>query len=370
MSQNAVTETNNEQDAPSGDHDAAQEDQNKTAFSLQGLVDSIDWQPDHHAALGRWKQTDLLTGIPLTWIAPAEVDSVTGIDPGLEEPAIGPIWLEDTFDAIVCSQTCDLGAGPPGNNHPVILVAPLISEDDLGSSKRRADAGKGILSHLVRVLPFDTDARCAAIAAAHEDRRFRAGKKNGIHADRVTAEQVMELGPLSVADIPRGHRWYADLRILVPVSKALLIDRDPISGFLTEDESLTFGEVLAQKFRRPALHEALSEDLPKVLETYVQNAGHTTNPFAKVDEVRLNIMAGDRLNPLRGQLIVLTENGELTSEEQAAWTGLNKKASQLFATHNITYANLVHYDISDMRAALYRKTVPVRCRYLGHSRRP
>ena len=364
-----MTDTSTEHGGPSGERNTALEGENETPFSFQGLIDSIDWSP-HHEALGRWKQTDLLTGVPLTWIAPAGIDVITGIDPELEEPTLGPVWLEDTFDAIICSQTCDLGAGPPGNNHATILIAPLINDDDLGSGKRRSDAGKGILSHLVRVLPTAEHARTAALAAAHDDRRARAAKKNGINVETVTDDQVAELGPLCVADVPKGHRWYADLRILVPVSKALLIERDPISGFLTQDESLSFGEVLAQKFRRPALHEALSEDLPKILESYVQNAGHATNPFAKVDEVRLSIMGGDRLNPVRGQLVILTENGSLTPEEQGAWTDLNKSAGQLFAKHGITYANLVHYDVSNMSAALYRKTVPVRCRLLGHTRRP
>lgn len=365
-----MTETSNGQDNLPGDHDAALGGETADIpFSFQGLIDSIDWSP-HHEALGKWKQTDLISGIPLTWIAPAGIDPVTGVDPDLIDPTVGPLWLEDTFDAIICSQTCDLGAGPPGDNHPTVLVAPLIQEDQLGSNKRRTDAGKGILSHLVRVLPADPDARVDALEAAVHDQRARAARILGVTPDELTDEQIAELPPATVSDIPRGHRWYVDLRILVPISKGLLLSREPVGGFLDEDESLGFGEVLAQKFRRPALHEALSEELPKVLETYVQNAGHTTNPYAKVDEVRLNIMAGDRLNPVRGGLVIITENGALTADEQAAWTDLNKSASQLFAKHDIKYVPLVHFDISHMTAALYRKTVPVKCRYLGYSRRP
>lgn len=361
-----MTETSDGQDNPPDDNDAL-EGETETPFSFQGLIDSIDWS-GHVEQLGKWKQTHLLAGIPLTWVAPAGVDLLTGIDPELDEPAIGPLWLEEAFDVMVCSQTCDLGGGPPGNNHPTVLVAPLIHEDNLGSSKRRNDAGKGILSHLFRVLPVDPAAREAAIEAAHQDRRVRAARKSDIAPADVTDQQIADLGPLTVADIPRGHRWYVDLRILVPVSKALLLGCEPLDGFLTEDESLAFGETLAQKFRRPALHEVLSEDLPKVLETYVQNAGATTNPFAKVDEVRLSIL-GERLAPVRGQLIIITENGELSPAEQEAWEGLNKPARDLFKAHGIDYQNLVHFDIYDMRAALYRKTVPVKCRYLGYTRR-
>ena len=131
-----MTETSNGQGTPPSDRDAAPESENENPFSFQGLIDGIDWS-SHHKALGSWKQADLLTEVPLTWIAPAGIDAVTGIDPNLDEPAIGPIWLEDTFDAIICSQTCDLGAGPPGNNHPTVVVAPLIHEDNLRSEERR-----------------------------------------------------------------------------------------------------------------------------------------------------------------------------------------------------------------------------------------
>ena len=45
-------------------------------------------------------------------------------------------------------------------------------------------------------------------------------------------------------------------------------------------------------------------------------------------------------------------------------------AAQDFQKHGITYSPLVHYDVTKMTAALYRNTVPVRCRYIGHTRWP
>lgn len=365
-----MTETSNGPDnQPAADDIAWEGEPAEVAFSLQGLVDRIDWS-GHLEALGKWKQTDVITGIPLTWIAPAGVDPVTALEAGFNDPDVGPVWIENTFDAVICSQTCDVGGGPPGDNHPTVLVAPLVHEDHLGTGKRRTDAAKGMLSHLVRILPADPEARAAALAAAGEDQQRRAAKDLGIDPDQLTDEQIAALAPLTLADIPRGHRWYADLRLLVPISKGLLVTREPLEGFFTEDDSLAFGEILAQKFRRPALHEALSEDLPKALEQYVQNGGTTHNPFAKVDQVRLHIIDGDRLNPVRGQLVVLTENSALTRDEQDAWADLNKSAAPVFSKHGITYAPLVHFDVSTMSAALYRKTVPVRCRHIGHTRRP
>ena len=365
-----MTDTNSgETNPPSADECAPEVEQAEVAFSLQGLIDAIDWAP-HLEALGRWKQTHVIRDVPLTWIVPAGIDPVTGIETDFLEPEVGPLWLEDNFDAVVCSQTCDLGGRPPGDNHPTVLVAPLVHEDQLGSNKRRADAAKGILSHLVRILPADPGARAAALEAAAEVQRFRAAKVLGIEPWELAEDQLAALPPVTLADIPKGHRWYADIRLMVPISKGILLDREPLAGFLTEEDSLAFGEIIAQKFRRPALHEALSEELPKALEVYVQNAGANRNPFTKVDQVRLHILEGDRLNPARGRLVILTENSPLTPDEQAEWSDLNTSAAAVFAKHSITYAPLVHFDVTAMTAALYRNTVPVRCRYIGHTRWP
>ncbi len=122
-----------------------------------------------------------------------------------------------------------------------------------------------------------------------------------------------------------GQRWYADLRLLVPISKALLIERVPAEGFVTEAESLAFGEILAQKFRRPALHEHLSEAVPKVVTDFVRSSGKAKQCFVKVEQVRLLVTLGDRLNPERAQLLVLTSGGQLSEEEQMGWSGLDAK---------------------------------------------
>jgi hypothetical protein len=365
-----VTETSDgPENQPAADNTALEPEPADVAFSLQGLVDRIDWSA-HIGALGKWKQTDVITGIPLTWVVPAGTDPVTALEAGFDDADLGPVWFEDTFDAVICSQTCDLGGGPPGNNHPTVLVAPLIHEDHLGSNKRRNDAAKGMLGHLVRTLPAGTATRALVLGAAEEDQRSGVAKDLGIEPDQLTEEQIADLPPLTLEDIPRGHRWYADLRLLMPISKGLLVTREPRAGVFNEDESLAFGEILAQKFRRPALHEALSEDLPKALEEYVRNAGANRQPFAKVDQVRLHLLEGDRLAPVRGRLVVLTENSELDADEQAVWLDLNRSAAQVFQMHDITYAPLVHFDVTKMPAALYRNTVPVRCRYIGHTRWP
>lgn len=339
-------------------------EQVEVGFSVYGVVDAIDWSP-HEETLGRWKQGDLLRDVPLTWVAPSGIDPVTGLTFEADDEAAGAVTLEGTYDVIVCSQTCDLGAGPPGDNHPFVLVAPLIHEDGFGEPKRRSDAAKGMLGHLVRTLPAGEAERDALLTAAREQQVFFAKKAAGIDRGEELPEEVLAALPdLELRDVTRGHGWYADLRCLVSVSKGLLVTRNPIDGFLNEQESLDFGDALAHKFRRPALHEALSEELPEALERYIFDRGAKRQAFLKVEQVRLHIIEGSRLDPLRGALVVLTANGALTDAEQEEWAGLDKAAAAVFEKHGFTYGPLTHWNVPEMSAALYRNTVPVRCRYL------
>ena len=326
---------------------------------MDDLAGRAGWA-DHVDVLAQWKQGHLVSGLPLTWIAPPGVDPVTGLD--LTEDSAGPVWAEESFDAIICSQTCDIGATPPGDQHPTVLVAPLVHESGLSSNSRRKLAADGKLGYLVQVLPADKTARQNLLAAATSQ----------TVADPPSDPNPEPLALRGVRATPRGHRWFADLRLLVPISKGMLLDRQPLDGFTSEAESLAFGEILAQKFRRPATHEALSEALPEMLKSFIQSSAGGANRqcFAKVEQVRLWILDGDRLNPQRAQLLVLTDKGALDQGEQDQWAGLNQKASELFRQHDIDYAPLVHWDVNAMPASVYRQTVPIRCPLLGHTRWP
>lgn len=342
--------------------------------SVDGMAKQAPWD-DLEESLGRWKQGHLVRGIPLTWIAPTDTDPMTAL--GHEQGVEAPQWPDGSFDAIICSQTCDIGGTPPGTWHPFVTVAPLVHQSALGSNSRRSDASGGRLDYLVATLPANEELHEGALAAYADGVAKRAekdaetspqGSKDTAGVTSAAAAAVAGLP--SVRDVPHGHRWYADLRLQVPISKALLLDRDPIDGFVTEEESLEFGEVLAQKFRRPALHVGLSEHLPAKLEEFVRGVGHTKQCMAQVEQVRLHILEGNRLNPTRGQLLVITTSVPLDAAAVEQWEAFNDKAAQVFNANDITYAPIVHYVATTMPAVLYRETVPVRCRLLGHTRFP
>lgn len=328
-------------------------------FSIDKLLAGIDWSP-HLESLGQRKQGHLVRHLPLAWIAATGWDPLTGLELDPELGEVAPQWPEGTFDAVICSQTCDLGGGPPGDQHPMFLVAPLVHESGLGSNARRTFAAAGKLGYLIPVLPADPDLLGALVAAGEENAQRRAEKTGELRPFELT----------TVRDTPKGHRWYADLRLLVPVSKNVLLSRDPIDGFLTEAESLGFAETMAQKFRRAALHEALSEQLPAALEAFIRGNNPNSQCFAKVEQVRLDIREGDRLYPKRAQLVVLSTRGDLTDEEIAVWEKFNPKAKEVLAAAGIDSAPIVHYDVNNLDAPSYRIMAPVRCPLLGHTRWP
>ncbi len=275
--------------------------------------------------LSRWKQGHLLTDLRITWLSPPGVDPITHVNNGTDQPA--PAWHQNVRAEafIICSQTCDLGATPPGDAHPFVLVAPLITHSRIkgGGLAKLAQAGK-----------------------------------------------VQYLFPTLSPDPKSPERaWLADLRLIMPLSKSLLLQREPIEGFACEADSLAFGETLAQKFRRAALHENLSEALPAALKDFVQSKIPRSSAFTKVEQVRLMVLDRDRLNPGRAQLYVYADD-ELNEDERAVWAQFTPIAARVLSVANIAFAGIAHTSANKQNAATYRQTVPVRCNLLGHTRYP
>ena len=305
-----------------------------------------DWS-QHEASLSRWKQGDLVQDIPLTWItAPAE-DPVTGVVNNSD--AARPISDSSLkVTAIICTQTCDLGATSPGDAHPFVLLAPLIHESSLPSGAAVKLALTGKSGYLVQTLPPPD-----------------SGTRDGSEVDAQPTGASPSTEQSSPPRPARRKAWFADLRLIFPISKALLLSREPAHGFADERASLTFAETLAQKFRRAALNEVLSEALPQALKKFVQENGHRKQAFAKVEQVRLVILGGERLFPTRATLFVLTDGMELNEEERVPWTRFQESTESLFSGHGITLGPMLHADVSRLSATKYRQSVPVRCDLLG-----
>jgi len=338
----ASAQPNNASQATSSDQLAEEKTEDDSPWSIYDVLPS-DWS-QHQALLAQWKQGDLVRDVPLTWLTAPAKDPVTGVVNDRE--GIRPVFdpsLQVT--AIICTQTCDLGATPPGNLHPFVLLAPLVHESSIPTNADTKLARSGKIGYLVRTLPPPAS-----------ETQMDKPEADGMAKDT---------GQLPSPRSARQEVWFADLRLIFPVSKALLLSREPVHGFADEAASLAFAETLALKFRRAALNEVLSEALPQALRKFVQDNGHRNQAFAKVEQVRLLVLDGHRLSPARATLYVLTDGVTLVDEEREIWTRFQQSTETLFSRQGITLGPMVHADVSRLTAARYRETVPVRCDLLG-----
>ncbi len=259
----------------------------------------------HVREIDKWKQGDLIRGLSLAWVT----REISGKYPV-------PEWKEfpyTTVDVIICSQTCDIALEKSGASHPFILVAPLVEKgaiSDKGTAKR-AEEGNG--SYLFPVS--------------------------------------------SPADV--AGTWFADLRLIFPISKEVLIDRTPIEGISDPRNSLIFAERIAHKFRRPALSEALSEKIPESLNDFANGNKPGRAAFANVEEVRIRLV-GDRLKPSSAGLMVM-EAIRIPEEEREYWQRFDRVVKGALKAEGIEHQPVVFVMPGETVAsiALYQQSVPL-----------
>ena len=262
---------------------AAPAESGMAGFSVDEFLPSGRWSPDLRDALEAWQQGDLIKDVAFTWAGPAEADSVTGVIAGeyAWEPVAG-----DNFAcawAAVVSQTCDIGASGPGKQHPFVQVCPVVKLED-------------------------------------EDSRWPS----------IQAYDVVYLFPLTAH--PQPGRWVIDLRLSMPVSKHLIAASEPIDAFNDPRARLHLADALARKTSRPALHDALSENLPKSFEEFGKEVrkripAPAASWLSKVDHVRV-LVTGDPLKPTVARLFVVV-NTELDAAETAFWNEWHVRAASV-----------------------------------------
>lgn len=291
----------------------------------RSLVDELlptAWPAYIAQGLAVWRTGHLVSDPVFSWAGPAAADPVTDADAGGEhsydwEPVADP-GLTVPYGLVV-SQTCDIVATGPGAKHPFVDVVPVFRADRYLSSRKEIE-------------------------------QF---KRNYLVA--LTAP-------------PADGFWVADLRLTMPVSKTLLAARTPLPGFAAEDDLLNLAEAVARKRRRPALHDVLSETLPRSLDDYADEQAKTKPPappgwLEKVDQVRLRETNG-RLQPDDAQLWVLQQTS-LDPAETQVWRGWHARGERLLRKAGIGLLSTQFTDLDRMSARLYSETVPVAVKALG-----
>jgi len=276
-----------------------------------------EWSANAVDALDHWRQGDLLPTLPIFWAAtPGVVDEITNVDAPLwEEGGLVAIQLEGSVPyGVVTSQTCDIAATGPGHHHPTVQVSPVVAVNEIDA---------GTLGNI---------------------RRFRMKA----HALMTATDLV--------------GTYVADLRISLPVSKAVLVAGEPMRGFGDEADALRFGQHVADKFGRPALHPYLSDELPSAVNAAIAAAG-ASSWWQKIEEVRLRVQ-GDRLEPTAAGLLIVARE-TLEPAEIDVWISVTDDQRASADGHGIKLL-LPLIDTADMMsAAVFRDSTRLDVERIG-----
>jgi hypothetical protein len=279
------------------------------------------WPAPLVAALDNWRQGDLIKGGQVAWLSPAgQRDDVVGEDVPGKKGDLSPLTnvISDTGYLAITSQTCDIAIAGPGQRHPFVQVSPI------------RDVGAAFGSDKVRLI------------------------KEG----RVVEYVYLTNPPVAGAD------WAVDLRMSMAMSKAALAESAPIRAFLTDEDELVFSERVASKIRRPALHDALANDLIQSLTELIERHRHKESWCAELEQLRLDIVGGSRLHPERVRLVAVTEvkfDPAMCKPLREEWKSLKKS----FKKQGIEQAQMVFHTVEAMKVDLYRRSVPLNLPGLG-----
>lgn len=339
------------------------------------------WPEEIVRALASWKQGDLVPGQNFSWLS-ISGDAVTGQS---STENLGAVELGATQSGwlVVASQTCDIVGTGTGSHQPFVQVCPVLDVTSEDESRKT------------------------------EIRNYRIG-------------YLVPISHLSDS----GRFMAADLRLSMPLSKAALAQlANAGSAFATEEERLNFAEAIAIRFRRPALHDALSEGLIKAFSGHFKgqkklNRQPATNKqtssarpapavadllgtdsarrwldrarrLARAALVRVGVAApppaeplpapgstpgeswwrevdhvrliihGDRLRPTSVQLLVVTCR-DFGEKEKSPWWEFAGPARSALKQAGIQYEDTVLFQTLDqLSARIFKNSVPIRFTELG-----
>jgi hypothetical protein len=288
--------------------------------------------------LNKWSQGCLVPGLRLFWASPDGEDVITGgtlegSEPGswsvreYEEPA-GESPAADSSGlrlGIITSQTCDVILTGVGEEHPVVQVSPVVRAEDHFPNQLSE-----IQRHMIGYLVF---------------------------VDNVPSSTDGTYDP-GCAELAEGT-WVADLRISLPVSKAALLRTKPRLAFTSDQATMEFGEICAGKTRRPSWHEDLAEAFPKEITKTIRAARDERDEawLGPVEQVRLELLAGTKLEPLKVAPVVLYDS-DFPPEYRERWVEMLAEAGSRIS-RNIDVVTAKFFDVNKMPAKEYRETDPL-----------
>ncbi|WP_141772698.1 hypothetical protein [Mycobacterium malmoense] len=282
-------------------------------MALDDLIPE-EWPPEVVAALNNWRQGHLLSVETGVWLGPAGVDDPVTRDSAPGNPgdlrARSDVFGDTGYMAVI-SQTCDIAVGGPGRRHPFVQACPI-----------RNIAG------------------------------FPRQKIEQIELGNVVEYVLLSQPPEA------GAVWAVDLRVAVPVSKGVLAAAHPVEGFATEEDEILLSYKVADKFARPAVHDTLASPVFKSLRQFV-SASKTTDTWCDdIEQVRLDIMEGTRLQPKRVRLIVYTDI-KVSEVNRGPLRGWWKTQKRLLKQSGVEQSALRFRFVGDCPLKEYRESIPI-----------
>jgi hypothetical protein len=272
------------------------------------------WPPDIVAALDGWHQGHLIAAEAGVWLAPAGIDDLVTGDSAPGTPgdlrARSDVFGDTGYMAVV-SQTCDIAVGGPGQRHPFVQACPVRNVAEFPSDK----------------------------------------------IEQIAAGMVVEYVLLSQPPVP-GAVWAVDLRTSVPVSKAVLAAAQPVEGFATEHDEIVLGQRIGDKFERPAVHDTLTGPVFTSLRQLINAAKKNEMWCDDIEQVRLDVMEGTRLQPKRVRLFIYTDakTVEVDKKPLRKWWQSQKK---ILKQAGIEQSALRFRFVDDCSLKEYRGSIPI-----------
>jgi hypothetical protein len=161
--------------------------------------------------------------------------------------------------------------------------------------------------------------------------------------------------------LPAGT-WVADLRLTVPLEKGLLVDREPIRGFVDEQGEIDFAHRLGRRRDRAALADSINDVL---FTEFKRRARNNNRAYKKVKEqlhaIMLAVAQGNRLEPVAVRVYFYSRSGPLDAPAEAfleAWWDNAFKAAGAHDPSLNLLAN-VYRDGSCADVAMYDDLIPL-----------
>lgn len=217
---------------------------------------------------------------------------------------------------MITTQTCDIAAQGPGARHSFVDVSPVFAVSEMSENQWK------------------------------DISRFR-------RVDRVALTSPALDG-----------QWVCDLRVSYPVSKGLLLEREPIDGWATEEDRLDFGLAVGFKKLRPAVHDVIPGDFSTSLGNHLKTGPKAAPEWRDhVEQVRVRIH-GDRLHPTAAGLVIVEET-QLSEEQRGLWRQWERSGKKILDAAGIDYLPMLFQQVDKMKATVYRDSIQLYLPVLG-----